>query len=60
MADDSNDKRLLELIALILQGVTEVQNMVNNKRAQAGKTDMEIAEHAEASNKKAKELIDAL
>lgn len=53
-------EKLIKLIALVQQGILEVNNMIANHKAQEGKTDIEISEHAEKANKEARELIDRL
>jgi len=61
MAFDAADlERILKLTALINQGIVELQNILQNRRSQEGKTDLEIAEHAEKANAEARALIEAL
>lgn len=58
--DAADIEKLSKLTALILQGITEVNNIIANKRAQEGRTEEENFDHAERRNKEARELIDKL
>lgn len=61
MALDEKDlERLMQIIALVTQGVREVENILANKAAQKTRTEAENFDHAEMRNNKAKELIEAL
>lgn len=58
---DAKDlERLMQLFALVTQGVQEIENILQNKAAQKTRTEDENFAHAEERNKKARELIDAL
>lgn len=61
MALDAKDlQKLLQLAALITQGVKEIENIIANKEAQKTRTEDENFAHAEERNRLAKELIEAL
>lgn len=61
MALDAKDlERILQLIALVNQGIKEVENILANKEAQKTRTEDENFAHAKERNKVAKELIEAL
>lgn len=52
--------RIIKLTALVQQGILELNNIIQNKHQQAGKTDEEILDHAEKANAEAKALIENL
>lgn len=61
MGLDAKDlEKLLQLIALVTQGVKEIENILANKEAQKTRTEDENFVHAEERNKLAKQLIEAL
>lgn len=53
-------EKILKLTALIQAGIAELGNIVANKRAQSGKTDQEILDHAEQTNAEARKMIENL
>lgn len=53
-------EKILKIIALLQQGITELASFVQNKQEQGGKTTEEILEHAKTANDEAKKLIDSL
>lgn len=61
MGFDAKDlERLMQLFALVTQGIKEIETIMQNKADQKLRTEDENFDHAEMRNKKARELIDAL
>lgn len=58
--DAKDIERILQIGALVTQGILEMQNILANKGAQKLRTEEGNFDHAEIRNKKARELIDAL
>lgn len=54
---DADLEKLLKLIALGQQAFLEAMNIVNNHKAQVGKSNTQILNEAEAKTKEALEII---
>ena len=53
-------ERLLKLLALLAAGAMEAQAIINNHKAQEGKTNEQILTEAEAKTNEALEIINKL
>lgn len=61
MAFSATDlEKLLKLIAFGQAAFVEAANIINNHRAQSGKTEQEILADAQKKNDEAKRMIEAL